>query len=81
MPPFARPRLGCGPGGSMRGLRQLCVKGLRVTAAAAATSSHAPSLRLAQRQRAFHLRGGSHLGLETPAERGLRGEISIKQRG
>lgn len=77
----ARPRLGSGPGGSVKGLRQLCVKGLSVTAAAAATSSHAPSLRLAQRQRAFHLPGGSHLGLETRAKRGWRGGISIKQRG
>lgn len=34
-----------------------------------------PSLHPAQGQRAFHLPGGSHLGLQTPAKRGWRGGI------
>lgn len=76
-PAFSRPRRGSGPGGSLKGLRQLRVRAsasLRLLLPPSHTPP--PSARLAQRRRTFHLPGGSHLGLQTPAKRGWRGGIS-----
>lgn len=74
---FSRPRRGSGPGGSLQGLRQPRVRAsasLRLSPPTRHTPP--PSARQAQRRRAFHLPGGSHLGLQIPAKRGWRGGIS-----